>query len=104
MSEGNAPVASGTVPPIATPILHTDYSTVFVPHGHYPGMAAELPLSQGLGLAWVPCAEVAGVLLVLWGGNPDDPTDEAIAVTLSRAGMRALIRDLTSIDQQMGDL
>ncbi|SEI69246.1 hypothetical protein SAMN05518849_101576 [Sphingobium sp. AP50] len=96
-------IGEGDFPPIATPILHTDRGTVFVPHGHYVGRSAELRLLRGVGLAWAPCPEADGALLVFSGGNPAEPTDEAIAVTLSRAGIRALIASFDAIDRQLGE-
>lgn len=91
----------GTFPPLPHPVLLTDHATVYVPHPFYPGSVTELPLSRGTALAWAPFLDVDGALLVIGGGNPIQPTDEAIAVTLSRAGLDALIRDLKSIALQL---
>lgn len=92
-----------TFPPMEATVLHTDAGTVFVPHAFYAGMAVELPLARGLALAWAPCPEVQGGLLVLSGGNPADPTDESIAVTLSLDGIHALADSLLSITRQLDD-
>lgn len=94
----------GDAPPMDTPILLSDRGTVFVPHSFYAGVSTELPLSRGTALAWAPFPEVDGTLLVFAGGNPAEPTDESIAVTVSRVGLRALIRDLQSIDRQLDEM
>ncbi|EQB15737.1 hypothetical protein RLDS_10705 [Sphingobium lactosutens DS20] len=88
-------------PPMSQPALLTDKGTVFAPHLFYPGITVELPVSRGTGLAWAPIPEISNVLLLLAGGNPAEPTDESIAVTLSHAGVKALIRDLQLIERQM---
>lgn len=88
-------------PPMQAPVLHTDDGTAFVPHAFDFARSVELPLARGVGLAWAPCPPIDGALLIMAGGNLAEPTDDAIAITLSRAGIRALIRSLQSIECQL---
>ena len=88
-------------PPMETIVLHSDDGTVFVPHSFDPGRRQELFLSRGVGISWTPFPETGGALIVMAGGNPIEPSDEAIAFTLSPNGLKAMIRSLQSIDHQM---
>jgi hypothetical protein len=74
----------------------------FFPHGFFPELAVMMPICRGLGFGWTAAPEVGGILISIFGGNPDEPTDEALATTLSRDGLRALIAGLKSIDKQLG--
>lgn len=98
------PIGAEPLAPMRDPVLVSDRGDAWMPHPFYRGMRTLLPLCEGIALAWAPCAPASGILLSLWGGNPDNPSDEAIACTISRNGLRALIRDLQSIDQQWGDV
>lgn len=94
----------GDAQPLPAPVLLSDRGTVFAPHAFYAGVSAELPLSRGMALHWTPFPEIDGALLFFAGGNPAEPTDESIAVTVGRDGLRALIRDLQSIDRQLDEM
>ncbi|WP_236576306.1 hypothetical protein [Sphingobium sp. S8] len=101
---GNGEFANRSEPsaPFAGPILIDDFGNGYFPHAFMPGTATALPICRGLAKGWAPAPEVGGVLLAIFAGNPDEPTDEAVATLLSRDGLRALIADLQSIDQQLG--
>ncbi|HKY80850.1 MAG TPA: hypothetical protein VJM09_05190 [Sphingobium sp.] len=92
---------AGPIAPFPDPLLLNDWGEVLVPHAFFPWSHTSLPLSRGLAMGWAPFAAVDGALIAFFGGNPDAPTDESIAVSLSRDGLRALIRDLQAIDQQL---
>lgn len=87
--------------PMQGTVLYSDNGTVFVPHAFEHGRSVELPLSRGVAVSWAPCPEVDGALFILAAGNLAQPSDEAIAITLSRDGVRALARSLQLIDAQM---
>ena len=87
--------------PFSSPIMVNDRGEGFFPHGFYPELAVMMPICRGLGFGWAAAPEVGGVLLSIFGGNPDEPTDEALAAALSREGLRALIAGLQSIDKQL---
>lgn len=90
--------------PMETVILHTDQGTVFVPNPYQPGRRQEMPLSRGVAIGWSPCPEIDGALIVMSGGNPLEPTEEAIAFTISRQGLKAIIGSLQSINRQLDGL
>lgn len=93
----------GPIAPFPDPVVINDWGHVFVPHAFFPRSVISLPLCRGAALGWTPFPEVAGVLLAIFGGNPDALSDESMALTLSRDGLRALIADLQSIDDQLGE-
>ena len=101
---GNGEFANqaGQSAPFAGPILIDDFGNGYFPHAFLAGAATALPICRGLAKGWAPAPEIGGVLLAMFAGNPDEPTDEALATLLSRDGLRALIADLQSIDQQLG--
>lgn len=98
---GEAANLPGPIAPFPGPVIINDWGEVFVPHAFFPRSVTSLPLCRGAALGWAPFPEVGGVLLAVFGGNPDAPSDESMAVALSRDGLRALIADLQSIDEQL---
>ena len=101
---GNGELANQVAPhaPFVGPILVNDRGEGFFPHAFCPGEVAVLPICRGLATGWTTASDVDGVLLALFAGNPDEPTDESMATLLSRDGLRALIAGLQSIDEQLG--
>lgn len=101
---GNGELANQMAPhaPFPDPILINDHGEGFFPQAFWPGTVAVLPICRGLATGWAAAPEVEGVLLALYAGNPDEPTDESMATLLSRDGLRALIAGLQSIDEQLG--
>ena len=87
--------------PFAAPILVNDRGEGFFPHAFCQGEVMLLPICRGLAMGWAPAPEANGVLLSIFAGNPDTPTDESVATVLSHDGLRALIADLQSIEQQL---
>jgi hypothetical protein len=98
------PEAHDALPPISAPVLLGSDGRGWIPHAHRPGMYVEREVAIGIGLAWTPVAEAGRVLLCLAGGNPRNPSDEALTVLVSRQGLREMIADLRSIDDQLGDM
>ena len=86
--------------PMASPILHLDDGTAWVPNAFVAGAYGNLPLCAGVAMGWQPVPEVDRIILVFQGGNAAAPTGESVAAALSRPGLRAMIRDLQSIDRQ----
>ncbi|NWK96540.1 hypothetical protein DM806_12890 [Sphingobium lactosutens] len=78
----------------------TDHGTAWLPDAHRPGARRELQLCHGLGIAWAPAAEVGRVILYMIGGNPMQPTDEALAIDMPIGGLETYIADLQSILRQ----
>lgn len=94
------PAADPSCPPIADPLLLDDRGNIWIKHPFTPDRRVRMPLCEGLRLEWAPlCTE--HILLSLWGGNPENPAEEALALTFSRDDLRRMIADLQSIDQQM---
>ncbi len=91
-------------PPMARPVLVNDLGEAWVPHPFYPGMTTNVPLCEGLAVAWAPCTPLRQVILSIWGGNRENPSDESVTTTLSRAGLTRLIADLQSIADQLDEL
>lgn len=89
-------------PPAHDPLLVDESGKAWVPHAFRVGFAAHRSIARGLGVAWWPVQEIDGVVLAIAAGNPAEPTDEAVAATLTRAGLRMLIADLQSIEDQLG--
>ncbi|OJY68674.1 MAG: hypothetical protein BGP16_05410 [Sphingobium sp. 66-54] len=89
------------LPPIPYPILIAENGNGWIPHAFNPGIHVCRPVVRGIGLAWTPAPEVGGLLLCIAGGNPRQPTDEAVATFISRKGLREIIADLQSIDAQL---
>lgn len=94
------PIEEASCAPMASPILHLDDGTAWVPSAFVAGVYGNVPICAGLAMGWQPVREVGQIVLVFQGGNPAAPTDEIVAAALSRAGLRAMIRDLQSIDRQ----
>jgi len=94
------PLAARELPPLSTPVLLDETGSAWIPHAWRAGCFTYTPICEGIGAAWTPVPEIGKVLLAFAGGNPFAPTDEAIAIVLSRDGLRELIADLRSIDRQ----
>ena len=97
-----APKAQDTphFPPMQEPLLVDERGNAWLPHPFAPGMRILAPLCEGLAVAWTP-ASMTHVVLTLWGGNPDNPSDESIGALLRQPGLKRLIADLQSIDRQI---
>ena len=87
-------------PPMQEPLLVDERGNAWLPHPFAPGKRIPAPLCEGMAIAWTP-ARPTHVVLSLWGGHPENPSDESIGALLSRSGLKRLIADLQSIDQQM---
>lgn len=87
--------------PLAAPVLIDPDGCGWFPHAHVPGAYVSRDIAIGIGLAWAPVPELDKVLLVLHGGNPRNPSDDAIAAVLTRDGLRGMIADLSSIAAQL---
>jgi len=88
-------------PPMAPPLLISINGKSWFPDPFIPGAFRLSRISIGLAMGWADAPELGGVVLNFVGGNLEDPTDENVAVSLSREGLRNLIRDLVSIDAQL---
>lgn len=91
-------------PPMRAPLIVTERGEAWVPHPFYPDLTINVPLCEGLAVAWAPCTPVHGIILSIWGGNPENPSDESVTATLTRPGLKRLIADLQSIADQMDGL
>lgn len=89
--------------PFRDPILITPDGDAWIPHAFRLKLISLQPICQGISLAWAPVPEVGKALLVIAGGNSDAPTEESVAAFVSREGLRNLIADLQSIDDQLGE-
>tara|TARA_R110000868_G_scaffold111222_5_gene300444 strand:- start:1348 stop:1716 length:369 start_codon:yes stop_codon:yes gene_type:complete len=87
--------------PMATPLIVTNHGYAWFPHPFVPGAMKETPICHGIGICWANTSELGGAVIHLVGGNDAAPTDEGLAIFISREGIRGLIRDLQSIDAQM---
>jgi hypothetical protein len=58
-----------------------------------------VPVGSGLSLAWAPAPELGGIATVWFLA---DRHDIGFSALLTRPGLQALIRDLKSIDEQLG--
>lgn len=91
------------IEPMRSPIVLLDDGSAWVPSAFIAGAYENLPVCEGVALGWQPAFEVGKAVLVFQGGNPAAPTREVVTAELSRAGLRALIAGLQSIDAQWGD-
>ncbi|MEO7467384.1 MAG: hypothetical protein ABIV36_10245 [Sphingobium limneticum] len=96
------PLGEEPLAPMASPIMHLDDGTAWVPNAFVAGAYGNVPICVGGAMGWQPVQEVEQIVLVFQGGNPTAPTGEIVAAALSRRGLRALVRDLQSIDRQWG--
>jgi hypothetical protein len=96
-------LARSPLPPMTSPVLVDDDGRAWVPAAFRAGHYALLPVCEGLALGWTPSAELGRVMLVLVGGNMAEPGDESVVTLLTRTGLRNLIADLQSIDDQLED-
>lgn len=95
------PVQADPVAPFDVPILLDDQGCAWIPHGFRPGFFTLTQICEGASLGWAPIPEMNKALIAISGGNPFAPTEEAIALAMSRRGLRGLIEGLRSIEQQM---
>lgn len=91
-------------PPMEHAVFIDDAHRAWVPHPFLPDARRALPLRSGLAMGWTPFPEARGALVALWAGNQDSPSEQAIAVALSREGLKAFIADLQSVDRQLEDM
>lgn len=94
------PLGRDMVEPFRSPIYLRDDGTAWVPDAFTAGAYRDQFICEGVAMGWVPIQELGKAILVFAGGNPLAPTDEAVAVALSPRGLRELIADLQSIEQQ----
>lgn len=95
------PIESEPIEPFSIPILLDDRDCAWIPDGFRAGMFCQLPVCEGAALGWAPIPEMNKALVAIWGGNPFAPTSEALAIAISRRGLRGLIDGLKSIEAQM---
>ncbi|PZU13787.1 MAG: hypothetical protein DI606_04255 [Sphingobium sp.] len=95
------PIEDAPVEPFPFPILLDEAGFAWIPDGFRPGLFQHLPLCEGAALGWAPIPEFNKALIAIWGGNPFAPTGEALALLMSRRGLRGLIAGLQSIEAQM---
>ncbi|MFD1103687.1 hypothetical protein [Sphingobium olei] len=95
------PIAAEPIEPFSIPILLDDNGCAWIPDGFQAGCFRLLPVGEGASLGWAPIPEMNKALISIWGGNPFAPTGEAIAIAISRRGLRGIIAGLQSIDAQM---
>lgn len=95
------PIAADPIAPFAIPILLDDRDCAWIPDGFQAGIFHLMRVCEGAALGWAPVPELNKALVTIWGGNPFAPTGEAIALAMSRRGLRGLIAGLQSIEQQM---
>lgn len=88
-------------PPMARPVLVTDLGEAWVAHPFYRGVTTNVPLCEGLAVAWAPCTPLRQIILSIWGGHSENPSDESVTTTLTRPGLKRLIADLQSIADQL---
>lgn len=95
------PIAAEPIEPFSIPILLDEAGCAWIPDGFRAGMFQLLPVGEGAALGWAPIPELNKALVAIQGGNPFAPTGEAIAIAISRRGLRGLIDGLQSIEAQM---
>lgn len=95
------PIEAEPIEPFSIPILLDDDGRAWIPDGFRAGMFQLLPVCESAALGWAPVPEFNKALIAIWGGNRFAPTDEAIAIAMSRRGLRGLIDGLISIERQM---
>lgn len=95
------PIGAEPLAPVPMQILVNENDVAWIPHAFADGWLTAQRVTRGIGLAWTPAPEVDGVLLMIAGGNPDQPTDENVTAFISRKGLRQIIADLQSIDAQL---
>ncbi|MEA3543206.1 MAG: hypothetical protein U9R77_13960 [Pseudomonadota bacterium] len=95
------PIKADPIEPFPIPILLDDDGRAWIPDGFRAGMFQLLPVCEGAALGWAPVPELNKALIAIWGGNPFAPTGEALAIAMSRRGLRGMIDGLISIEQQM---
>ncbi|MDX3908875.1 MAG: hypothetical protein QHC67_03555 [Sphingobium sp.] len=88
-------------PPMPPPLLISCDGKGWFPDPFMPCAFRLTTICAGLAMGWAEAPELGGAVLNFVGGNENNPTDEAVAVTLTREGLRNLIRDLVSIDAQL---
>lgn len=95
------PIPDDPIEPFSMPVLLDDRGCAWIPHGFRPGFCTLTHICEGAALGWAPIPEMNKALIAISGGNPFAPTDEAIALAMSRRGLRGLIQGLQSIERQM---
>lgn len=93
--------ATPPLPPLERAVLIDDRGYALLPHPFDKGAGMRLPVGDGLTIDWTPI-DRSRILVALWAGWPDRPTDESIATSMTRADLQQLILGLISIDQQIG--
>lgn len=91
-------------PPMEHAVIIDDAGRAWLPQPDDHAARRAVPLRHGMQMAWLPFPQVGGALLSLWGGAPHKQGGEALAVAISRTGIRSLIADLQSIDEQLEDM
>lgn len=86
--------------PMTEPLLIDGHGFALMPHAYVSGFHLRTFVAEGMGMTWTPLS-ADRIILCLVGGNPAAPTNEALATSISRNGLRELIADLQSIDRQM---
>lgn len=95
------PIEGDPIAPFPMPILLDDAGSAWIPHGFRSGFFTLMQVCEGAGLGWAPIPEMNKALIAISGGNPFAPTEEAIALAMSRRGLRGLVQGLQSIELQM---
>lgn len=95
------PIKADPIEPFSIPILLDENGCAWIPDGFRAGYFQLLPVCEGAALGWAPIPELNKALVAIWGGNPFAPTREALAIAISRRGLRGLIDGLKSIEAQM---
>ena len=109
--------AESAPPPISEPVVITEDGRVRLPVPDAAELEAadvmivgnlferkyvSAELHAGMTLQWAPLAPVDGLLVEFRGGAPDgDECRDAVAVCLSREGLRRLICDLQAIESAL---
>ena len=91
------------LPPIAAPLVVDDHGIVWLPAPDGSGSLIGSYVHAGLRMGWAPVPDLGGLLLVQWGGSASEPgfEEEGVTTFFSRDGLRRLIADLQSIDDQL---
>lgn len=98
------PVLSGEpLLPMTRQVFVDDKGGAWVPHAFDPQRMRYGELANGVALGWAPVPESDMVLVSMFAGNPTEPTEDAITIVLTRDGLREVIANLRSIDDQLGD-
>jgi len=90
------PKAEQPMCPYDGPLVVFEAGHAILPHPH--GEMTMVPIRDGIHLAWTKTPELGGITMFWFAGQD---ADVGFATSLTREGLRAIIRDLKSIEAQL---